>query len=253
MRQKLVMGNWKMHGSRSDNEQLLDDLLNLLPLQLTNAEVVVCPPALYLSAVQERIAETLIKLGAQNLCANAVDSGAYTGEVSAKMLAEVACDYVLVGHSERREYYVESDAVVAEKFQQAQKGQLTPVLCIGENLEQRESGDFLQVLTDQLKAVIDAAGIEAFSSAVIAYEPIWAIGTGKTASPEQAQEVHAAIRKLIAEYDVVVAQGLQILYGGSVKAANAVDLFAMEDIDGALVGGASLKADEFSKICLAAQ
>ncbi|NRB38191.1 MAG: triose-phosphate isomerase [Pseudomonadales bacterium] len=253
MRQNLVIGNWKMHGSRSGNEQLLAGLLELLPSSLSNSVVAVCPPALYIDAVKAQIADSVIQLGAQNICAESVDQGAYTGEVSAKMLAEFDCKYVLVGHSERREYYVESDAVVANKFKQAQAQGLTPVLCIGESLEQREGGDYIAVLTAQLKAVIDAVGIAAFNYAVVAYEPIWAIGTGKTASAEQAQDVHAAIRDLFSEHDAAIAEQLQVLYGGSVKAANAAELFAMEDIDGALVGGASLKAEEFSAICNAAE
>ena len=253
MRQNLVIGNWKMHGSRSGNEQLLSSLLALLPASLSKSAIAVCPPALYLDQVSAEVQDSVIQLGAQNICAESVDRGAYAGEVSAEMLAEFNCQYVLVGHSERREYYVESDAVVAKKFQQAQAQGLKPVLCIGESLEQRESGDFIAVLTAQLKTVIDVAGIAAFKNAVVAYEPIWAIGTGKTASAEQAQEVHAAIRALFAEYDTAVAGQLQVLYGGSVKAANAAELFAMEDIDGALVGGASLKAEEFSAICNAAE
>lgn len=253
MRQNLVIGNWKMHGNRSDNEQLLSGLIDVLPASLSNSVVAVCPPVLYIDAVNSQIAGSVIQLGAQNVCAESVDQGAYTGEVSAKMLAEFDCRFVLVGHSERREYYNESDEVVAAKFKQAQLESLTPVLCIGESLEQREAGDFIAVLTAQLKAVIDAVGIAAFNNAVVAYEPIWAIGTGKTASAEQAQEVHAAIRTLFSECDSVIAEKLQILYGGSVKAANAVELFAMKDIDGALVGGASLKAEEFSAICRAAE
>ena len=253
MRQKLVIGNWKMHGSRSANEQLLASLLECLPSQLMQSSAVVCPPALYIDQVNAQVANSVVRIGAQNICAESADQGAYTGEMSATMLAEFNCEYVLVGHSERREYFLESDAVVANKFKQAQAKDLTPVLCIGESLAQRESGDFIAVLSAQLKAVIDAVGIEAFKTAAVAYEPIWAIGTGKTASSEQAQEVHAAIRDLFAQYDAPIAEQLQILYGGSVKAANAAQLFAMQDIDGALVGGASLKAEEFSEICKAAE
>lgn len=253
MRRNLVIGNWKMHGSRSVNEQLLFALLATIPSEVTKCDVAVCPPLPYLISVQEMLVESEIKLGAQNLCAESLDQGAFTGEVSAMMLAEMKTEYVLVGHSERREYFLESDTVVSAKFKQAQAAGLTPVLCIGENLQQRESGEFLSVISGQIKAVVDAVGIEAFSQAVIAYEPIWAIGTGRTASPEQAQEVHAAIRTLVAAFDSQIADELQLLYGGSVKAGNARELFAMKDIDGALVGGASLKAEEFSEICKAAE
>jgi triosephosphate isomerase len=253
MRQNLVMGNWKMHGSVSDNNQLLEGLLELQLSSLVNSAVVVCPPALFIDAVGAKVDNSVVLLGAQNLCAESLDSGAYTGEVSATMLAAFGCQYVLVGHSERRENYFESDAVVASKFKHAQAAGLIPVLCIGETLEQRQSEDYIAVLTKQLNAVVDVVGVKAFSQAVVAYEPIWAIGTGMTASAEQAQEVHAAIRALFATYDEQVAQQLQVLYGGSVKAVNAAELFAMNDIDGALVGGASLKVEEFSAICAAAE
>ncbi len=253
MRQALVIGNWKMHGSCSDNEQLLSGLLGSLPATQERAVIAVCPPVVFLDAVANRIMNSVIALGAQNVCAEVTDEGAYTGEVSALMLKNIGCQYVLVGHSERREHYFENDVVVSNKFKQVQSQGMCPVLCVGETLDQRESGDYLAVLKNQLQAIIDVVGIEAFDDAVVAYEPIWAIGTGKTASAAQAQEVHAAIRSLFSTYDVSIAERVQILYGGSVKAANAAELFAMSDIDGALVGGASLKIEEFSAICAAAE
>jgi triosephosphate isomerase len=252
MRQSLVIGNWKMHGSLSSNRQLIAALQPHLT-SLGKVQVVVCPPLPYLSTVAADLSVNTVLLGAQNLCAQAFDSGAYTGEVSASMLADVNVHYVLVGHSERREYFSETNEIVAQKFIQAQKAGLKPVLCVGENLQQRESGQTLAWITGQLVAVIKAVGVSAFEQAVVAYEPVWAIGTGKTASPEQAQEVHAHIRRVIGEFDNAVAEQLQLLYGGSVKADNAASLFSMADIDGALVGGASLKADEFIAICKAAE
>ena len=252
MRQSLVIGNWKMHGSIAANDALLMALLAELPKEVS-AKIAVCPPAIYLMAVAEKLKGTKIAIGAQNVCAEAQESGAYTGEVSASMLAEIDCQYVLVGHSERREYYSEDNDCVANKFAQVQSESLLPVLCVGENLTQREQGETLEFIASQIKAVINKAGIAAFNHAVIAYEPIWAIGTGETASPEQAQEVHAYIRGLIASYDAKVAEKIQLLYGGSVKADNAASLFAMADIDGALVGGAALNAESFSTICKTAK
>lgn len=251
MRQALVIGNWKMNGSLAGNTSLLSALLSALPKD-AGVSVVVCPPALYLGAVATQIAGSCVDLGAQNLCAENASSGAYTGEVSASMLAGVGVSCVLVGHSERREYYHESDLVVANKFIQAQSVGLRPVLCVGENLQQREAGETLAFIESQIVSVIDKVGVAAFDNAVLAYEPIWAIGTGKTATPEQAQDVHAFIRQLLSGYDVQIAEKIQLLYGGSVKAGNAKELFEKIDIDGALVGGASLKADDFSAICKAA-
>jgi triosephosphate isomerase len=190
-------------------------------------------------------------LGAQSVCAEQV--GAFTGEASAAMLKDVGCKYVIVGHSERRAIYKEDDALVARKFLAAQSQGLIPILCVGETLEERERGQTMQVVSRQLTAVLDLAGVAALRAAVIAYEPVWAIGTGKNATPQQAQEVHAHIRTAVAARDAKIAADVRILYGGSVKAANARELFAMPDVDGGLVGGASLKADEFLKICAAAQ
>ncbi|MCR8921239.1 triose-phosphate isomerase [Dasania sp. GY-MA-18] len=250
MRRKLVVGNWKMHGS----QELLRTLLTGLQANAAQgdfADAAVCPPAVYLAEAATLLADSAISLGAQNLSQH--EQGAYTGEVSGSMLAELGCRYVIVGHSERRELFAETDELVADKFIAAQRAGLTPILCVGESLAQREAGQTLDFVAQQLNAVIAKAGIEAFSGAVLAYEPIWAIGTGMTASPEQAQEVHQHLRQVVAQHSAAVAAELQMLYGGSVNAANAAQLFAQQDIDGALVGGASLKLDDFSVICRAAQ
>jgi triosephosphate isomerase len=250
MRRALIAGNWKMHGSRAENAELIEGLLLGLPGQ-TPVEIAVCPPAVYLWEVGRLLKASSIALGAQSVCAEQV--GAFTGEASAAMLKDVGCKYVIVGHSERRAIYKEDDALVARKFLAAQSQELIPILCIGETLEERERGQTMQVVSRQLAAVLDLAGVAALRTAVIAYEPVWAIGTGKNATPEQAQEVHAHIRNAIATRDAKIAADVRILYGGSVKAANARELFAMPDVDGGLVGGASLKADEFLKICASAQ
>jgi len=250
MRRPLIAGNWKMHGSRAENAELIEALLLGLPDQVP-FDIAVCPPFVYLWEVGRQLKSSSIALGAQSVCAEQV--GAFTGEASAAMLKDVGCQYVIVGHSERRAIYKEDDALVARKFLAAQSQGLLPILCVGETLEERERGQTMQVVSRQLTAVLDLAGVAALRTAVIAYEPVWAIGTGKNATPEQAQEVHAHIRNAIAARDAKIAAGVRILYGGSVKAANARELFAMPDVDGGLVGGASLKADEFLKICAAAQ
>lgn len=247
MRQKLVVANWKMHGSEADNQSLVQQFCALLGK--TKTAVAICPPFVYLSQVRALLADTEIAFGAQNLSQHSL--GAYTGEVSAFMLADLSCRYVIVGHSERRALYGESDELVAEKFAQAQANGLTPILCVGETLEEREAGKTTEVVLRQLDAVIAKQGIAALAQAVIAYEPVWAIGTGRTASPDQAQTVHKALRDFLSARCEVTAQRVQILYGGSVKADNASELFAQADIDGALVGGASLKAEEFAAICQA--
>jgi triosephosphate isomerase len=238
-----------MHGSLAFVEELIGQLL--AEKNRFSVPVAVCPPYLYVSQAAGLLGDSCVAWGAQNVSAQA--EGAYTGEVSATMLADLNCTYVLVGHSERRTLYAETDADVAEKFVATQNAGLIPVLCVGESLEQRETGETLAVVTEQLAAVFDLAGADALVNAVVAYEPIWAIGTGKTATPEQAQEVHAHIRQVLAQYDAVQAEQVSVLYGGSVKAANAEELFAQQDIDGALVGGASLKADEFASICEACE
>jgi triosephosphate isomerase (TIM) len=250
MRRPLIAGNWKMHGTRAENAELIEGLLLGLPGQ-TAAEIAVCPPFVYLWEVARLLKSSSIALGAQSVCAEAV--GAFTGEVSAGMLKDVGCKYVIVGHSERRALYKEDDELVARKFLAAQSQALLPILCVGETLDERERGQTTQVVSRQLRAVLDLAGVAAMRTSVIAYEPVWAIGTGKNATPAQAQEVHAHIRAEVAARDAKIAADLRVLYGGSVKAANARELFAMPDVDGGLVGGASLKADEFLKICAAAQ
>ncbi len=250
MRRPLIAGNWKMHGSRAENAELIEALLLGLPGQ-TPVEIAVCPPFVYLWETARLLKSSSIALGAQSVCADAL--GAFTGEVSAGMLKDVGCKYVIVGHSERRAIYKEDDALVARKFLAAQSQGLIPVLCVGETLEERERGQTMQVVSRQLTAVLDLAGAAVLRAAVIAYEPVWAIGTGKNATPAQAQEVHAHIRTAIAGRDAKIAADVRILYGGSVKAANAHELFAMPDVDGGLVGDASLKADEFLKICASAQ
>ncbi|WP_153108829.1 triose-phosphate isomerase [Propionivibrio limicola] len=249
MRQKLVAGNWKMHGGLATNQDLLQAIVAGSAV-LRGVSVAVFVPYPYLFQAQSILSATPVAWGAQNV--SEYPQGAYTGEVSVSMLQDFACRYVLVGHSERRSIYGESDAVVAEKFSLALSSGLLPVLCVGETLSERESGATIQVVSSQIRAVLDKVGVTAFSTAVVAYEPVWAIGTGRTASSEQAQEVHAAIRALIASFDPEVAQKLQILYGGSVKPSNAAELFAMPDIDGGLVGGASLVAADFLAICSAA-
>ncbi|MCC7092045.1 MAG: triose-phosphate isomerase [Nitrosomonas sp.] len=246
MRKKMVAGNWKMHGNLAENEQLLNAIIPSLSELRANVQFAVCVPFPYLSSVQNLLQHTNIALGAQNV--SQFDKGAYTGEVSVAMLNDFGCSYVIVGHSERRMLYGESNALVADKYIAAQHGKLIPILCVGETLEQREAGITEQVIQEQLRAVTEKAGVDSLSKAVIAYEPVWAIGTGKTASPQQAQDIHAFIRQGIAIQSADVADELTILYGGSVKANNASELFAMPDIDGGLIGGASLIADEFIAI-----
>jgi triosephosphate isomerase len=246
MRKKLVAGNWKMHGSLAENAALLA----AIKPALAGIEAVVCVPFPYLAQVQSLLVGSSIAWGAQNVSEQA--KGAFTGELSAAMLLDFGCKYVIVGHSERRSLYAESDALVASKYKAAQAAGLIPILCVGESLQERESGVTEAVVARQLDAVIDAAGVGSLSNAVVAYEPVWAIGTGKTASPEQAQAVHAFIRGKIAALDAGVADQLVIQYGGSVKAANAAELMVQPDIDGGLIGGASLVGDEFVAICRAA-
>jgi len=249
MRQTLVAGNWKMNGSREANRRLLDGVKAGVS-EGVSAEVAVCPPAIYIPQAARRLADSGIAWGGQDLSEH--QAGAYTGEISAAMLRDYQCKYVIIGHSERRSLHGETDAQVAAKFIAAQQGGLIPILCVGELLEEREAGETEVVVARQLDAVIDAAGIQAIGGCVIAYEPVWAIGTGKTASPQQAQDVHAFIRQRLAAQDTAVAEKVQILYGGSVKPDNAAELFAMADIDGGLIGGASLDAEGFLAICRAA-
>ncbi len=249
MRQPLVAGNWKMNGSTETIKNLLEGIKQSIDT-VSGAEVVVCPPYVYLPGVQQQLAGTAVSLGSQNISEH--EAGAYTGEISASMLLEFRCRYAIVGHSERRTLFGESDSRVAAKYAAARAAGIVPVLCLGEILEERERGVTEDVVARQLDAVVALEGIEALADGVIAYEPVWAIGTGKTASPDQAQEVHAFIRGRIAQQCSATAEKVRILYGGSVKGANAPDLFSMPDIDGGLIGGASLDADEFVSICRAA-
>lgn len=249
MRQQLVAGNWKMYGGLATNSQLLQEVLVGLA-DMKGVEAAVFVPFPYLAQAQSLLTGTPLAWGAQTVSEHL--QGAFTGEVSVAMLQDFSCRFVLVGHSERRAIFGESDKAVADKFAAALSGGLRPVLCVGETLDQRESGQTAKVISSQIDAVMQKNGVTAFANAVVAYEPVWAIGTGRTASPEQAQEVHAAIRAQFAHADVRVAEGLQILYGGSVKPQNAVELFAMPDIDGGLIGGASLVANDFLAICRAA-
>ncbi len=249
MRQPIVAGNWKMNGSLESIRELVAGLKAGIG-EVNAAEVAVCAPSIYLAETASLVEGTEIRLGAQDL-SNAA-SGAYTGEISGAMLNDFNTRYVIVGHSERRHGRGESDELVAEKFKAAQDAGLTPILCIGELLEEREEGVTEQVCARQMDAVINAYGVAALESSVIAYEPVWAIGTGKTATPEQAQEVHAFVRAHVAKQDADVAAGLRIQYGGSMNAGNAAELLAQEDIDGGLIGGASLKAGDFLTICRAA-
>ena len=245
VRQPLVVANWKLNGDLvliGEMSAALNDLDDVA------AEVVICPPYPYLSSLSER--KLHFSIGSQNMSEHSY--GAFTGEVSAQMLAVFDVKYVIVGHSERRSIYNESDEMIARKFSQAVEQGLTPILCVGETEQQRNEGSTEAVIAQQVKAVIDTAGIEAFAKAVVAYEPVWAIGTGKTATSETAQQVHQFIRARIAEHDKQIADSLQILYGGSVNSKNSEELFSQADIDGGLVGGASLKVAEFLAICQSA-
>jgi triosephosphate isomerase len=248
-RRPLVVGNWKMNGTRASAKNLLAGILVGLP-QDARAEVGVCVPFVHIPDIAELIANTPVLLGAQNVADQ--DEGAFTGEISAPMLREFGCTLATVGHSERRILYGESSALVAARYQKAMAHGITPILCVGETLEQREQDQTFAVIDEQMGAVFERAGVDSLRHAVIAYEPVWAIGTGRTATPEQAQEVHAYIRGIIAAKDPSIAEGLRILYGGSVKADNAGALFGMADVDGGLVGGASLDAKSFVSICLSA-
>lgn len=248
-RRPLVVGNWKMNGTRASSLALLTDILAGLPGDGA-AEFGICPPAVFIPELSAALVGKGVRLGAQNVADQ--DEGAYTGEISASMLREFNCSLAIVGHSERRAIYGESDALVAARYAKAIEHGITPILCIGETLEERESDATFAVVDKQMEAVLDLCGVESLKQAVIAYEPVWAIGTGRTASTEQAQEVHAYIRQQISARNAEVAAGVQILYGGSVKPDNAAALFGQPDVDGGLIGGASLDAKSFLAICLAA-
>jgi len=246
MRKPMVAGNWKMNGLSSSVRTLIDGIKQE-PHLSSSIDMVVFPAAVHLGLAQQLLTDTGLSWGAQNLYVG--ENGAFTGEISGHMLTDLGCRYVLVGHSERRSLFGEDPALVAAKFQAALQARLQPILCVGETLKQRERGETEKVLQEQLEAVIQKAGISAFRQAVLAYEPVWAIGTGLTATPEQAQAVHVYLRKLLAAQEVDIASTIRILYGGSLKADNAPQLFAMPDIDGGLVGGASLEAKSFLAIC----
>ncbi len=247
MRQILVAGNWKLNGSKESVKELLGGIL--AGMSEVKTAVAVCVPYIYIPMVQEILEGTAVGYGSESISEH--DSGAFTGEISGLMLNDFSCRYAIVGHSERRTLFCENDADTASKFAAARKHGLTPILCVGELLEEREAGTTEEVVARQLDAVIELEGVTALADAVIAYEPVWAIGTGMTASPQQAQDVHAFIREKIAKLNVGVAEKVQILYGGSVNGGNADELFAMQDIDGGLIGGASLKAEDFLAICRA--
>ncbi len=249
MRQPLVAGNWKMNGSRAGIAELLSGLKAGIG-QVTAAEVAVCAPAIYISDVQQQLEGSAFKWGGQDVSVHT--SGAYTGEIAGPMLRDFGCHFVIVGHSERRAYHAESDELVAQKFAAAWAAGLVPILCLGETLDEREQGATESVVARQLDAVIAQCGIDTVGEGVIAYEPVWAIGTGRTASLDQAQQVHAFIRGRLAQSNQSVADGLRILYGGSMNPKNAADLLAQPDIDGGLIGGASLKSDDFLAVCAAA-
>lgn len=250
MRRKLVAGNWKLHGSRAFALDLVGAIVGGLPAG-SDTEVVILPPLPYLGELIEDFETTPLRFGAQDVSAN--EKGAFTGEVSAGMLVDIGARYGLVGHSERRQYHGESDALIARKFQAAKHAGLVPILCVGESLHEREAGQTEYRIETQLEAIFDHCGPQAFAGAVIAYEPVWAIGTGRTATPDQAQAVHAFIRGEVAARDATIAGSLSILYGGSCKPDNAAELFSQPDVDGGLIGGASLVASDFLAIVAAAR
>ena len=247
MRRSLVAGNWKMNGSVAMTDDLLTGLKEGIVQSLPDVDVVVCPPFLYIPLAVQMLAGSTIKVGAQNLDIH--KPGAYTGEIAAEMLREQRCGYVIVGHSERRALYGESSDLVAQKVKAAIAAELKPIVCVGETLEERERGDTGRVVREQLMSVLDLNGVDIFPFAIVAYEPVWAIGTGRSASPDQAQEVHALIRESIAELNPGVADQTRLLYGGSVKPENAQGIFSSPDIDGGLIGGAALVASDFLAIC----
>lgn len=250
MRKPFVAGNWKMHGSKASILDLVTGL-NAQSAELGNVDVAICPPAIYIDYANRTLSGNGIAVGAQNMAEEPLQ-GAFTGETSVAMLKDLGCEYVILGHSERRAIYGETDPEISQKVKVALAAGVTPILCVGETLEERESGVMEDVIATQLDAVLDLVGIQAFSGVVIAYEPVWAIGTGVTASPAQAQEVHAFIRSKLAGLDSAIAEKVIIQYGGSVKPDNAKELFGQTDIDGGLIGGASLNANDFIAICKAA-
>ena len=244
-RKTIIAGNWKMHGSQVENAILVDGIIS--SMSDISAEIVICPPSIYISQIANITTNKQIKIGAQNLNAN--QSGAFTGELSGAMLRDFEVDYVIVGHSERRNLYNETNKIVANKVKIAIASGLTPILCIGEELGDRENNKTNFVLEKQIQTVLRAVGISAFTNIVIAYEPVWAIGTGITATPKQAQQAHSFVRSILANLDSDIAENISILYGGSMNPSNAKELLSCQDIDGGLIGGASLKAEDFLTIC----
>ncbi len=249
MRTSMVAGNWKMNGTQAMTKELCQGIVDGMGA-LGDVDVVVCPPAMLVSTAATALAGSTVGFGGQDVDVN--EGGAFTGQTSTAMLKDAGCGYVIVGHSERRQFYGDTDALVAEKTQVALDAGLIPLVCVGESLAEREAGETENVVATQLNAVLEKVGIAAFSTAVIAYEPVWAIGTGLTATPEQAQDVHAFIRGILAAKDQSVADQCRVLYGGSMKPGNAAELIAKPDIDGGLIGGAALAAADFLGICSAA-
>jgi len=244
MKKLFIVANWKMNGNKASNKQLIN-AINAKVSKDSNIEIVICPPFAYLTQILE-LKISSIKIGAQNISEN--NNGAYTGEISGSMLQDLNLDYVIIGHSERRQMFNDNEANIAQKFELAHQYELIPILCVGESFNERKTGQTLEIIQTQIKSVIESTGIELFAKSIIAYEPIWAIGTGETASPSQAEEVHSNIRTIIKEYDSNIAASIPILYGGSVNGANSKDLFTMSNINGGLIGGASLNEEEFVEI-----
>jgi len=244
MKRLFLIANWKMNGNKISNEQWIN-FVNDRVNKNSNIEVVISPPYTYLTQIL-RLKVPSIKIGAQNISES--QNGAYTGEVSGTMLKDLKVDYVIIGHSERRQMYNDSNVVIAKKFELAHQNKLTPILCIGESLKERQTGQTLAIIQSQIKSIIESTRIELFAKSIIAYEPIWAIGTGETATPQEAEEVHSNIRSILEDYDSNIATSIPILYGGSVNGANSKDLFTMDNINGGLIGGASLNGEEFIKI-----
>ena len=249
MKKLFIVANWKMNGSKKSNEQLINYIKHKV-CENPNIEVIICPPFTYLTQISE-LKTSIIRIGAQNISES--QDGAFTGEISGSMLQDMNIDYVIIGHSERRQMFNDTNNIIAQKFELAHQNNLIPILCVGESLNERKTGQTLSVVESQIKSVIESTCIKLFTKSIIAYEPVWAIGTGETASPEQAEEVHSNIRSIIEEYDSNIATSIPILYGGSVNGANSKDLFTMGNINGGLIGGASLNGEEFIEIYQAAE
>ncbi len=250
MRRPLIAGNWKMNGTKADAEELIRSIIAGV-FEMRKVDVAVCPPFPYLFIAEQMLAGTAIGWGSQDVSRE--EGGAFTGQVSAAMLKDFGCRYAIVGHSERRQFNGETDAIIGRKYAQAMASGVVPILCVGETLEEREQGKTEEVVASHIDGVLNLAGVEAYGHGVVAYEPVWAIGTGVTATPDQAQEVHAFLRERIANKNKEIAEGLRILYGGSMKPGNAAELIGQPDIDGGLIGGASLKAADFVAICQAGE